>query len=102
MWDFDTLHQVAQQFPDQSPLKSKAMYVANEIMNTFDYKDASSVNKCRKVAEQLLGKDWEKEMEEGRKQWAEGFKKQEGQDLTGNLWAVGHCHIDTAWCVGFT
>src|SRR4051812_26473169 len=72
MWDFDTLHQVAQEFPDQSPLKSKAMYVATEIMNTFDFKDPSSVNKCRKVAEQVLGEDWEKQMEEGRKQSAEG------------------------------
>jgi alpha-mannosidase len=94
MWDFDTLHQVAEQFPDQSPMKNRAMYCANEIMNTFDYRDASSISRCRKVAEDVLGTDWEVKMEKER----EG-KKVVGVDKTGNLWGVGHCHIDTAWWV---
>src|SRR5258708_1139552 len=97
MWDFDSLHQVAQEFPDQSPLKSKAMYVANEMMNTFDYKDLSSIKRCRKVAEQLLGKDWEKEMEKEKERPStkeyEQSKQLDGRDLSGNLWGVGHCHI---------
>lgn len=102
MWDFNTLHQVAQEFPSDSPLANQAMYTANAMMNAFDYRDASSVLRARKVAEDVLGKNWEARMEEGRME-SGGMgmlgHKQDGRDKNGTLWGVGHCHIDTAWWV---
>ena len=53
-------------------------------MNTFDG-TLESVDKCRKLAKTVLGEDWEKEY----------ASKDVRQD--GTLWAIGYCHIDTAW-----
>lgn len=56
-------------------------------MNAFDLSNPEdSVNECREIAQKVLGKDWEGELE---KAWR-------GVDDTGRLWALGHCHIDTA------
>lgn len=101
LWDFKVLHQLVDVIPSDSPLSNKAMYVANEIMNTFETGSLESVRKARKVAEQVLGKDWEntleKERESGKKRGQESTK-----DSIGNLWGVGHCHIDTAWLWPFS
>ena len=58
-------------------------------MNTFDG-SMGSVEKCRTIAEDVMGKDWEKAAmkEMGPKGDQEG---------NGTLWALGYCHIDTAW-----
>jgi alpha-mannosidase len=45
-----------------------------------------SVKTCREIAQDVLGKDWESELK--------STKSDEG-----TLWALGYCHIDTAWCV---
>lgn len=89
MWDFGTLKQITEALPWDTPLTNKALYAANEIMNTFETGSLESVAECRKVAETILGKDWEKHVVKGRK---DGRK-----DTEGTLWGVGHCHIDTAW-----
>lgn len=89
MWDFGTLKQITESLPWETPLTNKALYAANEIMNTFQTGSQESIKECRKVAETILGKDWEKQVVENRK---DGRK-----DTDGTLWGVGHCHIDTAW-----
>lgn len=53
-------------------------------MNTFDG-SLASVTECRKLAEDVMGKGWQ-----------EAANKQVAQD-EGTLWALGYCHIDTAW-----
>ena len=80
-WDFDLLHQVVNDLPGDTPLNKRCLYVANEIMNVFKTKDLDSIAPCRKVAEEILGKDWEKELQKD----SERAEKQ-----TGTLWAVGH------------
>ncbi|KAJ9110122.1 hypothetical protein QFC19_001793 [Naganishia cerealis] len=89
MWDFTILKQITQTLPWETPLTNKALYVANEIMNAFTEGSLESVSNCRKLAEKVLGEDWEKQVVKNR--------KDRGKDSDGTLWGVGHCHIDTAW-----
>lgn len=79
---------MAQVLPEKSPLGNQARVVANEIMNTFKGR-VENLPQCRQLARQVLGKDWEAmyEVETGQKPVQEN----------GNLWAIGYCHIDTAW-----
>ena len=81
MWDFKTLHQITETLPWDSSVTNRALYVANEIMNAFDPNDPSSLGKCRKLAEQVLGSGWEDQIAESR---------HEGEDADGTLWGVGH------------
>jgi len=85
-WDFELLVSLPQVLPQQSPLGNKARALANKIMNTFDG-TMDSVRECRQLAEDVMGKGWQ-----------EDANKQTGQE-EGTLWALGYCHIDTAWYV---
>jgi alpha-mannosidase len=109
LWDFDTLHQLVNDLPGDSSLAKRALYAANEMMNTFQEGDAESLPKCRAVAERVLGAGWRDAIDKDSKQAA----KQEG-----SLWAIGHwyvalgsspsdvvlmcSHIDTAWLWPFS
>lgn len=99
MWDFNILHQITNSLPWDSPLTNEALYVANEIINTFEEGNLESVRKCRKVAEKVLGRDWERLLEEERGGKVEGDvegkerkegKKEVGRDADGTIWGVGH------------
>jgi alpha-mannosidase len=83
-WDFELLASLPDVLPQQSPLGNKARALANKIMNTFNG-TLDSVRECRKLAEEVMGKKWQDEA-----------NKQAGQE-DGSLWALGYCHIDTAW-----
>ncbi|KAI9633630.1 alpha-mannosidase [Dioszegia hungarica] len=93
MWDFQTLHQTMRELPDDTPLRNRCLHVANEIMNVFQEGSLESVTKCRKVAEEILGEAWEKEI---------GKESKKAAKERGALWGVGHCHIDTAWLWPFS
>jgi alpha-mannosidase len=86
MWDFTLLHQITESLPWDSPVTNRALYTANAIMNEFDPLDLKSLKRCRKIAEGMLGEDWEKKIEASR---------DEGKDKDGTLWGLGH------WCVQF-
>ena len=85
-WDFELLASLPEVLPQHSPLGNKARALANKIMNTFDG-TMDSVRECRQLAEDVMGKGWQ-----------EDANKQTGQE-EGSLWALGYCHIDTAWYV---
>lgn len=87
MVDFQNIKDIADNLPGNSILQNKAIVVANEIMNTFNSNDESSIAKCRKLAEEIYGEGWEKK---GAKIYEEGEKRIQ-------VWGIGHCHIDTAW-----
>lgn len=55
------------------------MAVANEIMNTFNKGDLSSINKCRQLAERVFGEGWE---EKGPGVYDEGPEK-------ASIWGIG-------------
>ncbi|PWN53731.1 putative AMS1-alpha-mannosidase, partial [Violaceomyces palustris] len=91
MWDFQTLSQCIREMPKDGVLQNKALWVANEIMNTFRKADLDSISKCRKLAEEVLGTDWEKQ---GAKLYEQDVV--EGREDT-LIWSLGHTHIDSAW-----
>jgi alpha-mannosidase len=81
MWDFNTLRQIIDNLPGNNSLQNKAIVVANEIMDVFKHDDPGTVSKARKVAEKVLGKDWDTK---GEKVYDEGTR---GVRLRG----IGHC-----------
>ncbi|KAL8280086.1 hypothetical protein RQP46_007416 [Phenoliferia psychrophenolica] len=87
LWDFRTLKDIASQLPDNSPLGTKCMETANQIMNVFKHDDLSTIKVARKLAEKVFGKGWEK--------LGAGIYKGDPSDSF--TWGVGNCHIDTAW-----
>jgi alpha-mannosidase len=84
MYDFEALHQLSQHLPSDSVLANKALYVANEIMNVFREGDVASLEPCRKVAEQVLGKGWEAKVDNEAK---------DGTKQAGTLWGIGHWSV---------
>ena len=91
--DFEALQGLSLTLAPHSPLANLARITANEIMNAFSADDPKSLAICRKLAEKVLGQGWEKGLTRAR--------GREGRDEDGRLWAIGHCHIDTA-CESWT
>ncbi|WOO79962.1 Alpha-mannosidase [Vanrija pseudolonga] len=92
-WDFEFLRQLGSQLPEDSALAQTANFTANEMMNVFRKNDLESVAATRKVAENTLGKDWQARIIKD---------SDEVEAQQGTLWAIGHCHIDTAWLWPFS
>ncbi|EIW69817.1 hypothetical protein TREMEDRAFT_43495 [Tremella mesenterica DSM 1558] len=93
LWDFDAIHQLVNDLPGDTPLRMKALWVANEMMNVFQVGNVDSISKAREVGKVVLGEKWMEEIELESKH----AEKQEGA-----LWGVGHCHIDSAWLWPFS
>jgi alpha-mannosidase len=87
MWDFETIKQISESLPGNTSIQNKALVVANEILNNLDVNDPECVNKCRKIAEQVFGRDWDSKQEK---------IYDEGPDIP-RIIGIGHCHIDSAW-----
>lgn len=85
MWDFETLKQLHEVLPITSPLGCKALATALKIMDVFDGKE-SCIKACRDTSALVLGSGWEQHV-----------SVEQGPDA--QLWAIGYCHIDTAWWV---
>lgn len=91
MWDFEHLLGCVKNLPRDTELQNRALWVANQIQNTFRKADLDSISRCRKLAQEILGKDWDDNIEtiynrdvvEGR------------EDV--RIWSLGHSHIDSAW-----
>lgn len=60
-------------------LQNKAMTVANEIMNVFNKDVPNSIKKCRILAEQVFGEEWE----------AKGAKVYDDGPNKVNVWGIG-------------
>ncbi|KAH8829151.1 glycosyl hydrolases family 38 N-terminal domain-containing protein [Flagelloscypha sp. PMI_526] len=87
LWDFQTLREIVDSVPGNTPLQNKALVAANQIMNVFESGDLSAIRAGRKIAEGVFGEGWA----------AKGDKVyKEGPGHT-RIWGIGHCHIDTAW-----
>ena len=84
IWDFDALYSLNNVLPAESPLNKKAEWVANKIMNTFDAKDLSCLTRCRKIAQEVLGEGWEKQIAKESQHSSRG---------NGQVWALGHWRV---------
>ncbi|KAH8115672.1 glycoside hydrolase family 38 protein [Phellopilus nigrolimitatus] len=88
LWDFGTLRELAGSLPGNTALQNKAVITGNAIMNAFDAGDPASIQRARKIAEDVLGAGWEAK-------GADIYKA--GPNTKADIWGIGHCHIDTAW-----
>lgn len=82
-----TLKQLSESLPGNTALQNKALVVANSIMNVFDKGDSESIPAARKLAEDVFGEAWSEK----------GESVYKGGDAKRKVYAIGHCHIDTAW-----
>jgi len=83
-WDFQIISDCALKLPANSWESCLALEVGNKIQNTFRAGDQDSLEECRKIAQEFLGKDVD----------SDKVYDSKGDSL---ITAVGHCHIDTAW-----
>lgn len=87
LWDFTTLREIAGSLPGNTSLQNRAIVTANAIMNEFDSHDPSSIQRARKIAEQVFGENWQEK----------GADIYYGNPSDADIKGIGHCHIDTAW-----
>ncbi|KAI5983893.1 glycoside hydrolase family 38 protein, partial [Pisolithus albus] len=87
MWDFNTLRELVDTLPGNSPLQNKALVTANAIMNAFTTGDDDNIKQMRAIAEDVFGKGWEAK---GPGIYDEGARKAQ-------VVGISYCHIDTAW-----
>ncbi|RLV96305.1 Alpha-mannosidase [Spathaspora sp. JA1] len=86
-YDFWILGDASREFPG-SWQKYQAGDLCNEIMNVFDPQDSESIKACRELAKKMLGDKIDSE---------EVFDTFPYQNKRIDVFAVGNCHIDTAW-----
>lgn len=83
MWDFNTLKEIADNLPGNSPLQNKALVAANAIMNAFKTGDAENIKQMREIAEDVFGKGW---YAKGAEIYQEGPRKAQ-------VIGISYCHI---------
>lgn len=91
MWDFELLEGCVKNLGRDTELQNRTLWVANQIQNTFSKNDLDSIPRCRKLAQEILGKDWDENIEDI-------FDRDvvEGREDV-RIWSLGHSHIDSAW-----
>lgn len=91
-FDFLILSDAARE--NSSPAqKHKAREICNKIMDAFDPDDVKSIDKCREIASELVGPNVDSQ---------EVFKCGKAINKCGVVYAIGNCHIDTAWLWTFS
>lgn len=86
--DFWMLGDAARELPGNSWQKHRARHVGNIIMDLFDPGDPKSVEKCRELCHAEM---FDKFVES-----PEVYQQGDSQVMN-NVFAMGNCHIDTAW-----
>lgn len=91
-FDFLILSDAARE--NNSPAqKHKAREICNKIMDAFDPDDIASLDECRKIASEFLGPNVDS---------MEVYKGGKALSKYGSVYAIGNCHIDTAWLWTFS
>ena len=84
-WDYLLIHDVALTLPENSWEAQQAWQTAVDMINAFKRGNRESLLQGRKIAQRVLG---------------QGVDTSEIWDTNKDdtiIWAIGHCHIDTAW-----
>ncbi|KAJ2967345.1 hypothetical protein NQ176_g9702 [Zarea fungicola] len=82
-WDYFIIKDITVHLPYDSWEAQQAFRIGNDIINAFKRGDEASLHKCREIAKGAVG-----DLVKSNKV----YKSENPQ-----VWAVGHCHIDTAW-----
>lgn len=83
-WDFWIIGDAARELAN-SGQKYRARTICNDIMDAFNPNDEASIVKCREIAAKFLGGNFDKVFSD------------KTTPLKVDIFAVGNCHIDTAW-----
>ncbi|KAI8324586.1 alpha-mannosidase 2C1-like protein [Martensiomyces pterosporus] len=75
--DIHVIKDMAGKLPQDSPRAWQALAAANSIVNAFDAGDASTIAPAREIAHRFLAA--------------------KGGEANHQVYAIGNCHIDTAW-----
>ncbi|KAG5635742.1 hypothetical protein H0H81_010225 [Sphagnurus paluster] len=101
LWDFQTLRELVDTLPGNTPLQNQALVAANEIMNVFNRGDATGVRNARKLAEGVFGEGWQNK---GAAIYDEGVKDAQIWGIVSGAFCDEtiiltfiSCHIDSAW-----
>ncbi|KAJ2743616.1 Glycoside hydrolase, 38 vacuolar alpha mannosidase [Coemansia sp. BCRC 34301] len=77
LYDLQVINDMANRISQDSPRAWQALTAANAIVNAFERTDLSTIELARDIARQ--------------------FFKAQGGDANHQVYAIGNCHIDTAW-----
>lgn len=77
LYDFQTIFGMAKELAEDSLRGSQALFCANNIINVFVPGDDQSLRQGLKIAQEFL--------------------VSKNGDAQHEIYAIGHCHIDTAW-----
>eukprot|EP01135_Chromosphaera_perkinsii_P010443 Nk52_evm6s2133 gene=Nk52_evmTU6s2133 len=80
-YDVEVLLQISEALGEESERAHQALMCANEIINTLDMDDPESYRQCRQIAARLLSHQ----------------RNPTTNNALYEVFAVGHCHIDSAW-----
>ncbi|KAJ1942521.1 Glycoside hydrolase, 38 vacuolar alpha mannosidase [Kickxella alabastrina] len=75
--DMEVISEMASRLSQDSPRSWQALTAANDIVNVFEYSDLSTIAPAKKIAE--------------------AFLDIQGSSANHRVYAIGNCHIDTAW-----
>lgn len=104
LWDFQVVADMAAHLPESDPRAAQALYCANSIQNAVWTDDASTLARGREIAASFLSQI--NAPQSFKVSGSRGVGRQivevhlmghRTQCYLHQLWAVGHCHIDTAW-----
>ncbi|PCG90780.1 hypothetical protein PENOC_100440 [Penicillium occitanis (nom. inval.)] len=84
--DIIAIYDAAMEFPEDSWQQHKALSVATKIINIFQANDRNSIHECRQIAQEFLGPNINS---------TEVYQQGIAKDI--DVFAIGHCHIDTCW-----
>lgn len=77
-WDLVVMYDLAKSLPSTSPTYRNLLRIMNEIINKTNLKDNTSVEQSHLIA-------------------TEFFNNNSNCKINHDIYALGHCHIDTAW-----
>ncbi|KAJ1960607.1 Glycoside hydrolase, 38 vacuolar alpha mannosidase [Dipsacomyces acuminosporus] len=77
LYDLQVIKDMATKLPEDSPRSWQALTAANSIVNVFDSEDLSTIAPAREIARKFLAS--------------------RGGEANHQVFAIGNCHIDTAW-----
>ena len=76
-FDLQVLNQLSWNLPRETAIACKALMCANDMINAINIKDEKTLDDAKNISRAFFN---ERELTPSH-----------------HIWAVGHCHIDTAW-----
>lgn len=90
-WDYKVINDLASKAPKGSMIQERAILVGNAMLNAIDRRDRSTFSRARAIASEILRPS------PSSPDSAASNRDAASDPLESRVYAVGHCHIDSAW-----